>query len=205
MADKELALGFDRAGIVLVAADGVAGTWSFLGNRAGRRDDIEFLERVAEDVKSRFPIDQGRFLASGFSAGGSMVWYLACFGHSRFAAYAPVAGAFWQPEPDDCPAGPQNVRHVHGTADAVVPMAGRRVATGLMQGDVMRGIATWRRVNKCLQPAERIAEAGMACQRWDASGCTSHRELEVCLHDGEHIVPAGWLSASMNWLSGLKR
>ena len=31
-----------------------------------------------------------------------------------FAAYAPIAGAFWLPMPANCPGGPVNLSHIHG-------------------------------------------------------------------------------------------
>jgi polyhydroxybutyrate depolymerase len=205
MADAGLTDELDARGILLVAPDGVGRSWSFAGKLTGPRDDIAFLESVADDIAARFPVDRERLLASGFSVGGSMVWYLACQGHGRFSAYAPAAGAFWMPEPQDCAAGPQNLRHVHGTEDAVVPLTGRRIGAGFHQGDVMRGIATWRRVNGCNQPPVTTAAGGMICERWNASGCSGRRDLEVCLHDGGHEVPRGWIAAAMEWTADLKR
>ncbi len=205
MADTALAAELDGLGVLFVAPDGIGRSWSFQGKLTGPRDDIEFLEGVAEDVARRYPVDRDRLVASGFSVGGSMVWYLACQGRGRFAAYAPVAGAFWVPEPQNCPAGPQNLRHVHGTADAVVPLTGRRVGSGFVQGDLSRSIATWRRVNGCSLPPVETTSGGLVCQTWNASDCASRRDLQVCLHDGGHVVPSGWIASAMDWAADLKR
>lgn len=205
MADAQLAATLDALGVLLVAPDGIRKSWSFAGKLTGPRDDIAFLESVADDIARRFPIDRRRLVASGFSVGGSMVWYLACQGNGRFSAYAPVAGAFWLPEPQDCIAGPQNLRHIHGTDDAVVPMKGRRVGAGFQQGDVMRGIATWQRVNGCAQRPVTTIVAGMTCERWDASGCDGRKTLMLCLHAGGHDVQASWAADAMGWADELAR
>ena len=205
MADAQLAATLDALGVLLVAPDGVGKSWSFAGKLTGPRDDIVFLESVADDIARRFPVDRRRLVASGFSVGGSMVWYLACQGSGRFAAYAPVAGAFWLPEPQDCIAGPQNLRHVHGTDDAVVPMTGRRVGAGFQQGDVMRGMATWQRVNGCAQRPVTTIVDGMTCEHWDASGCDGRKTLMLCLHAGGHDVRAAWAADAMGWADELAR
>ena len=126
---------FSDRGVLLVAPDGTGGDWSFPGLPAERtRDDVAFVDEVVEDVRRRYPVDQARLWATGFSLGGSMVWYLACLRAQSFAAFAPIAGAFWQPMPTQGRSGPVNLSHIHGLTDAMVPLEGREPEPGFVQG-----------------------------------------------------------------------
>jgi len=212
MADEALARVMSATGTALVAPQGRDTTgrgrgWSFPGKIEPGRDDIAFIEEVVDDLIGKILVNRTKLVASGFSLGGSMTWFLACQGHGRFAAYAPVAGAFWEPEPVDCPAGPQPLRHIHGLADPTVPMTGRVIDPNgrrLRQGNVLRGIATWRGVNGCPEePSRTVAEDGLTCRTWQAGACTSGRELVLCLHEGEHEIDARWAGVAMDWAAGL--
>lgn len=210
MADTALGETMSALGVMLVAPQGLkpegrGRSWSFPGKLETARDDVAFLENVAADVARRFPVDPDRLVASGFSVGGSMVWSLACNGQGRFSAYAPVAGAFWVPEQQDCPAGPQNIRHVHGTADRVVPMTGRSIGRGFRQGDVLKSMATWRSVGGCRAEPRLEVTGALTCSRWDATSCSSGRELVLCLHDGEHEMNAAWIGDAVRWADGLAK
>ena len=57
--------------------------------------EFRYVEAVIEDAARRFPIDTKRLMAAGFSAGGMMVWNLACTMPERFAGFAAIAGTFW--------------------------------------------------------------------------------------------------------------
>lgn len=209
--DVMLAEELDRRGVALAAPQGAnaerrGASWSFPGKTETGRDDIAFIEDVVADVEKRIPVDRTRLVASGFSVGSSMTWYLACQGHGVFAAYVPVAGAFWVPEPTDCPAGPQVLRHVHGLTDATVPMMGRAVGgpnRSYRQGEVLKGMATWRRVNGCAdEPTRREMVEGLTCDVWEGSACRSGKPLMLCLHPGEHEIEARWVAAGLDWVFG---
>ncbi|WP_293854870.1 PHB depolymerase family esterase [uncultured Alsobacter sp.] len=208
--DVMLAEELDRRGMALVAPQGAAAdrrgaSWSFPGKAETGRDDVAFIESVVGDVAKRIPVDRKRLIASGFSVGGSMTWYLACQGHGLFAAYVPVAGAFWVPEPTDCTAGPQVLRHVHGLNDPMVPMMGRALGgptSSVRQGEVRKGMATWRRVNGCPnEPTRHETVEGLDCDVWDGSACRSGKALMLCLHAGEHEIEARWVAAGIDWAS----
>jgi polyhydroxybutyrate depolymerase len=210
MADAGLGDALGGAGILLVAPQGLTEnganrSWSFPGKRFGGRDDFAFVGHVLDDVERRWPVDRSRVLAAGFSVGGSMVWSLACLTPGRFTAFAPVAGAFWRPEPTGCPGGPVSLRHVHGLADPMVPMQGRALRGGaLHQGDVLAGMATWRRVDGCPEAPDRDEKRGaLTCRTWSASACRSGRELVLCLHPGEHEIEPGWILDAFHWMESL--
>ncbi|WP_406854337.1 PHB depolymerase family esterase [Alsobacter sp. KACC 23698] len=210
MEDRDLERAVGDLGALLVAPqgrveNGAARSWSFPSKTFEGRDDFAFVADAMRDVERRWPVDHGRVLASGFSVGGSMVWYLACLAPQPFTAFAPVAGAFWAPEPETCPGGPVSLRHVHGTADQTVPMSGRSLRGGdRRQGDVLKGVAAWRRIDGCAaEPDRTTTEGRLACRTWSADRCASGRELNLCLHSGEHEIEAGWIVDAFHWMEGL--
>ena len=88
-------------------------------------------------------------MITGYSIGGSIASYLACWEPELGAAFAPVAGGFWRPHPEDC-AGPVKLLHTHGWRDQTVPLEGRPIRdTGIKQGDIYQTLALWREENGC--------------------------------------------------------
>ncbi len=196
-----------KVGALLVLADGANRNWSFPGKMSGPRDDFGYVDEVLDDVERRFPVDRENILASGFSVGGSMVWYLACFHASRFRAFAPVAGAFWEPLPQECPAGPVSLRHIHGLADKTVPMKGRSLRNGLYkQGDVEESLRLLRVRDGCAGESDVIEQkSDLACRTWLPNSCASRREVMACLHPNDHMLEAQWVIDGFNWMRALPR
>ncbi len=179
-------------GIAIIAPKSAGNDWVIPGapRKTGTDGAAEFayFNALVEDAARRFPIDTSRLMASGFSAGGMMVWNLACNRGDMFAAFAPVAGTFWQPVPGTCKTAPVNLIHIHGTTDRVVPLEGRPIA------DTAQGSVT--------EAVKMLAEAGgyrgAVTSQAGALNCTrqSNAEgkiLEVCLHPGGHSIRADWL------------
>ena len=195
IADPGLLAVARRLGVALIAPDGAGHSWSYPGSPARYRDEFAFVGQVLDDVVARFPVDPRRVLASGFSQGGSMVWYLACRMPQRFSAFAPIAGAFWEPLPERCEGPRPPLIHVHGTSDKTVPLAGRVLRSGARQGDVFTSFAilapggctaAWAETARSASKAE-----GLACRT--ATGCTGEARLELCLHAGGHVADAAWV------------
>jgi polyhydroxybutyrate depolymerase len=194
----------DDTGTLLIVPNGQNGRWSFPGSPHAGRDEFAFVGAVLDDVEARFPIDRTRTWATGFSIGGSMTWYVACFMGGRFAAFAPIAGSFWEPAPNDCPTGPANIRHIHGLIDRTVPLEGRAIGPASRQSDTWIGLATWRRINGCPSEPTRIDKlATMICRVW--TNCASGKELQLCLHPGEHEIWTDWLRADSQWVDALAK
>lgn len=201
--DAELVAPIVARGYVLLAPDGLAplgrsgGSWSF-GARPAQRDELAFTREVLADAVPRFHLDRARVLVGGFSIGGSLTWYLACRMPDEFAAFAPVAGGFWDPLPETC-AGPVRLLHTHGWRDQTVPLEGRPLRPGLEQGDIFAGLQVWRRTNGCTGlMADRFVTDGDRWRRaWDR--CRPGSALELVLHPGGHEVPAGWADMALDW------
>ena len=181
-----------KLGVALIAPKSKHADWVIPGAPGKTHVDgsaeFEYFDAMIADASARFPIDRNRLMASGFSAGGMMVWNLACHRGGLFAAYAPVAGTFWTPVPARCPSGPVSMIHMHGKNDRTVPLNGRRIAD-TKQGEVLRALDLFRRTGG-FQPKNRSTFEELTCERSvNAAGQIS----EFCLHDGAHNVKSRWL------------
>lgn len=190
----------DRLGWLLVVPSGVNRRWSHQGAPALLRDDRSFLRAVLADVKKRWPADPHMIVLGGFSDGASMVWDMACLAPLGFAAFLPFSGGFWERMPTACTA-PVNLRHVHGTADTVVPLAGRTVREHWHQADILEGFRIWRETDRCTVPPTHLHEDGeLSCEVWS---CRTRRTLEFCLQPGGHELRSVWLEEGLRWARGL--
>jgi polyhydroxybutyrate depolymerase len=133
-----------------------------------------------------------------------MVWDIACLAPGTAAAYAPVAGGFWDPLPEGC-AGPAHILHTHGFTDRVVPLEGRPIGDGdfrAQQGDIYAGLAIWRRTLGCGTRADAEEAAGDIWRKtW--SGCRAGGSLTFVLHPGEHAIPRDWQDMALDWFEEL--
>jgi polyhydroxybutyrate depolymerase len=193
-------------GYALIVPEGVKNSpeykqrdWSVRDGSDYERDDLAFLAEVLNDTAAH-GIDRNRVLMTGFSRGGSMVWDVACHLPKAARAYAPIAGAFWEPLPATC-AGPVDLFQTHGWTDKVVPLEGRSVAGGrLTQGDAFASLHILRNANGCdpqmpdTAPMEK--DGDLWFRNW--THCPGGR-IDLMLHPGGHSVPAGWLDRALDW------
>jgi polyhydroxybutyrate depolymerase len=198
--DQALVEAATGSGAVLIVPDGLDRRWSFAGSPSqGARDEIAFLRAVLADAERRWPIDESRVIAAGFSIGGSVVWDLACHASEGFVAFLPVSGDFWLPYPQGCESGPVNLRHIHGMNDQTVPMGGRPLRGGrFTQGDIGKSLAILQQTDGCGAEADHIEQQGeLKCWIW--SSCASGKRLELCLHSDGHMMKAQWLRDGIAW------
>jgi len=181
-----------KLGVALIAPKSKGDDWVIPGaprkTHVDGSAEFEYFDAMIADASARFPIDTNRLMASGFSAGGMMVWNLACHRGHLFAAYAPVAGTFWAPVPPNCPSGPVSMIHTHGKNDRTVPLNGRRIAD-TKQGEVSRALNLFRQSGG-FQPTSNGHSGELTCER---SVNPEGRISEFCLHDGSHSVKSRWL------------
>ncbi|MEL6298001.1 MAG: polyhydroxybutyrate depolymerase [Pseudomonadota bacterium] len=183
MKNQKLAKAIDDLGVALVAPKSLNVDWDIPNApRPGDHVELAFFDRLIADVTKRFPIDRNRLLATGFSAGGMMVWNLICHRSTSFRAFVPLAGTFWRPVPDHCDTPPANVVHVHGTTDTMVPLKGRPIGNRAHQGDVFKALALYRRHGRFRAPTE-VRDRDLTCDRaYNAAG----KVLSFCRHSGGH-------------------
>lgn len=182
--------------------DGDGRSWDFHPDRPATRNEVAFLVAVADDASARFGLDRDQMLLAGFSIGGSMTSYVACAKPKAFAAYAPVAGSFWRPHPKAC-AGPVKLHHTHGKADRTVPLEGREIMPGFVQGNVFEAMQIWRDANNCpsAKPDSTDRLGIYTVESWAA--CGPGTVLHFALHKGGHSIPKGWATMAMNWFEVL--
>lgn len=196
MRNKALIAFAHGQGMAFVATKSAGIDWMIPGvpaNPAATGEvELSYHDAVIEDLVARHGIDRERLVATGFSAGGMMVWNLACHRGAAFRAFVPLAGTFWSPVPARCPAGPVNLVHVHGTADKIVPLTGRAIAE-TRQGNVFEALemlGTGRGYGE-----RRPAPGGvdLTCARRVAA---RGEVLALCTHPGGHSLKVAYLGAA---------
>jgi polyhydroxybutyrate depolymerase len=150
--------------------------------------EYRYVEAVIEDAARRFPIDTGRLMAAGFSAGGMMVWNLACAMPGRFAGFAAIAGTFWKGPPDRCEPPAASLVHIHGRSDTTVPLEGRPIRK-TWQGKVSDSIKMYERLGG-FRPAGELTEGDLECQN---SRNPRGEVLDLCLHPGGHSFRSSYV------------
>ncbi|WP_407166898.1 phospholipase [Bradyrhizobium sp. ORS 111] len=77
-------------GAILVAPTATGQTWALMGNDS----DTPNLNRILDQVRQRWRIDETRLLLTGMSDGGTFSYVTGLDGASRFTHLAPVAATF---------------------------------------------------------------------------------------------------------------
>lgn len=177
----------DELGMALVALDSEGDDWKLAHTpqapERGEALEYEYVAEVLDDLAVRLDLDPARIVGTGFSAGGMMTWTLACGMSERFAGFVPMSGTFWAPVPETCTAPPANLVHIHGTADPVVPIAGRPIGR-TRQGDVTEALAMYRFYGGYEPAGGMEAPGGMTCETGQsAAGLV----LDFCTFDGGHF------------------
>lgn len=149
--------------------------------------DVLFVDALLERLRARFPLDERRIYATGFSNGASLCYRLAAERPQVFAAIAPVAG-FLPSVVRTPPITPIPLLHIHGTADP-------RVAPPDLREGPPAAVPTWARWNGCrVEPAistSRTAD-GFTLKRADYVGPTPRSDAQLVLVEGvDHDWPGG--------------
>ncbi|WGS00329.1 phospholipase [Bradyrhizobium sp. ISRA443] len=77
-------------GAILVAPTATGSTWALMGNDS----DTPNLNRILDQVRERWRIDETRMVLTGMSDGGTFSYVTGLDGASRFTHLAPVAATF---------------------------------------------------------------------------------------------------------------
>ena len=126
--------------------------------------DLDFVRSLLAELQLRYPIDRQRIYATGLSNGGGMANLLAGEMADSFAAVATVAGAYYD-FADYRPARPIPILAFHGSADRIVPYAGR----GQLPA-IRRWAAFWAQHNHCGPvPATMQQQGAIRVERWSGA------------------------------------
>ncbi len=181
-----------EAGLALIGAQGINGSWdlpygpsTFDSTGAS---EYAYFDAVIADATAKFAIDKTRIIASGFSAGGMMVWNLACNHPENFAGFVPMAGTFWLKPPETCKGPISSIVHIHGDADRTVPLTGRKIRE-TKQGEVQHALDLYTRFGN-FGPTKASSTGTLTCQdRRNSAG----KILEFCLFPGGHSFRTEYL------------
>lgn len=189
MRNKGLGKAVSDLGLALVAPKSAHGDWALPGSPSKKEPvELEYFDALIVDLQARFPIDVTNLMASGFSAGGMMVWNLACDRGDMFAAYAPISGTFWEPIPQSCATKPVNMIHTHGKTDRTVPLTGRPIRD-TKQGSVPEVLDMYAR-HGGYQNARDYGDGDLECRELTND---AGKLLEICLHPRGHDMRARYL------------
>lgn len=181
-------------GVALVAAQADGEDWTIPGVPHDKATDgaaeFAYFRALVRDLSHRHKIDRGRTLVVGFSAGGMMVWNLACHLDRPFGGYLAISGTFWEPVPEGCVLPAPGLIHVHGLADRVVPLEGRAIGDA-RQAPVAEAMAMYVRSGHFeVDPTVRHRLYGdrRTCAGWRS---VANRILAFCTHPGGHDLDTG--------------
>ncbi|MBO3278165.1 alpha/beta hydrolase family esterase [Pseudomonas schmalbachii] len=195
----------DREGFLVLYPDGVGGRWNDCrkasSHDARRRqiDDVRFLSRLIEQVRSERNVDPRRIYVTGYSNGGQMAFRMAAEAPQLLSGIATVAASLPTAQDYSCPPPAQPIAALlmNGTQDPINPYRGGAV-TLFGFGDSGRVLSTEQtamflaRLNGIESEAspERLTTWGPVWserQLWQAPG-TPPVEL-VSVHGGGHLLP----------------
>jgi polyhydroxybutyrate depolymerase len=163
--------------------------WSLNASMPG--DDVNRLRALLPQAMAAACADPARVFATGVSNGGGFAARVGCELAGTIAAIAPVAGGY--KALDRCPDGRQtSVLEIHGTADHVVPYAGR-ASDGA--GAVAGFLAGWVHRDGCDEKATR-SNPRHGVVRFTHRGCDVGFQVEhLRLAGTDH----GWPGADPPW------
>ncbi len=192
----------DDLGVALATLDAGGEDWNLAHRPAEPGQTVEresgYVRDVLDDLDGRLGLDPRRTVMSGFSAGGMMTWTIACAMPGAFAGFVPMSGTYWLRPPDTCAGPPASIVHIHGTADGVVPMAGRPIGR-TRQGDVGVALAMYRGFGEFGPPQRGDAPDGTVC---DVSSNGAGAVLDLCTFDGGHGFSADRLRHGWDRVTG---
>jgi polyhydroxybutyrate depolymerase len=148
----------DDAGFIAVypTGTGVLPTWNAGAFPGGlnpqRADDVGFIGKVLDDLKTVASIDEKRVYATGMSNGAMMAYRLAAEMPERIAAVCAVAGVMCLEKPDL--KKPVPILHFHGTKDGLVPFLATATGNPFKFVGVEESLKAWIAVNGCAEKCE---------------------------------------------------
>jgi len=182
--------------IALITLQTKSFDWNVKNSPKGRADrssnEFDYLDDVIADISKRFAINKEKLVLGGMSVGGTFSWTMACTGRNRFAAYMPISGAYWKFPPKSCSSPPQNVIHIHGKHDQIVPLTGRNFSNS--------GHANIFDIHKAYAKIANFEVVGkskpldLQCK---ISRNAGGKLLELCIHGGEHHFHARHISYAL--------
>jgi polyhydroxybutyrate depolymerase len=147
-------------------------------------DDVKFTADLLDKLEGELCVDTDAVYATGKSNGAGFTGILACEMADRFAAIAPVSGAFYIEGKRCAPSRPVPVLDIHGTGDTTIPYGGDG------QRD-LPSVETWVRdwaVRDHCDQDPRTSQQGDDVLKFTYKGCKAD-VVHVAVTDGGHSWP----------------
>jgi len=159
--------------------------WALAEEDPGGPQDLAFIEQLLDRAEAMTCVDASRVYGTGISNGGGMTARLGCEMSSRLAAIAPVSGGYSSLDPCH-PSRPVSVLEIHGTADKVVPYAGKPPGG---RGSVGSFLGQWTALDGCRgSPTRRGYGPSSMIFSW--RHCADGTEVEhIKIYGGGHAWP----------------
>lgn len=161
--------GLSEVGAIVAYPDGisVAGNTAWAGAPySPEEDDVLFVKDLLNQLQSEICVDPDRIFATGKSNGGGFAALLACQLPQRIAAFAPVAGAFYDQSTVGCESGRAvPMLDFHGTGDTIIEYDG-----GVSHGAAFPAITDWMQRwvdnGRCADFFETMIGTDVTVQSW---------------------------------------
>lgn len=167
---------------------GKVAEWQFREPITDPNSDLAFVRDLVKEVKRDGCVDSAKVYAAGFSNGSALTLALACDASTKFAAYAAVAGPYFEPRCAEAP--PASIIYFHGTADTTVPFGGAETVIGPLP-PVNDTMANWAMHDRC-PAAEAVTTATASVHYFAWANCKAGTSVDIyAVVGGVHGWPGG--------------
>lgn len=174
--------------MVVPLGRGKVSEWQFRAPITDPNSDLAFVRDLVKEIKRDGCIDSSRVYAAGFSNGSALTLALACDASTKFAAYAAVAGPFFEQRCAKAP--PASIIYFHGTADTTVPFAGAKTVIGPLPA-VNDTMANWAMHDRC-PAAKAVTTASESVHYFAWTNCRAGTSVDIyAVVGGVHGWPGG--------------
>jgi polyhydroxybutyrate depolymerase len=159
-------------------------------------DDVKFTGDLLDQLEGKFCVDTDAVYATGKSNGAGFTGILACQLADRFAAIAPVSGAFYIQGTHCAPSRPVPVLDIHGTGDTTIPYGGDGERD-------LPSVQTWVRdwsVRDHCDADPRQTQIGADVLKFTYRGCKAD-VVHVAVTDGGHSWPGSDASSGPGYVT----
>jgi polyhydroxybutyrate depolymerase len=159
-------------------------------------DDVKFTNDLLDSLEAAYCVDTDAVYATGKSNGAGFTGILACQLADRFAAIAPVSGAFYIEGKRCAPSRPVPVLDIHGTGDTTIPYGGDGARD-------LPSVQTWVRdwsVRDHCNPEPRVTQQGDDVLTMTYRGCRAD-VVHVAVTDGGHSWPGSDASSGPGYVT----
>jgi polyhydroxybutyrate depolymerase len=198
----------DQDGFIVIYPNGIDKQWNDgrkIDTRASKEnvDDVGFIQKIIEDVSTKYKVDDKRIFTCGISNGGFMSSRLACDLSHIFKGVGIVTAQISKEYASKCsPENPVSLIIMNGTEDPLVPYNGGDIKVfKKKRGEIISTdefVNMWRDFNHCSSdmkvtnlPDLDLTD-GCTIEKTSYSNCKDESKVELYkIIGGGHTWPGG--------------